>query len=403
MHKLEHLLKLINICNQKYDEIERISGANFNIFSILKLERKEVKNHSLFIYELLNINGSHGKGDLFLKLFFKKVLKLEHYDELKSCVVKREDSTKYNRYIDFTIETDKHQIGIEMKIDAKDGEHQLYDYYQELKERQKNEQKAILYYLTLYGQEPSERSIKKSRQKLTTNQYKQISFDIEIIDWLEECIKESATTATVRELLIQYLNSIKNITHNSHSKDQIMEVTNILTQGDNLKVYLEAEESVLEAKIQLQLKFFLNLKEKLNKDGLEFEFILPENNNSLHQAIAAYYRSKCKTCYSLDLKLSDEYTIQICLGNAVRDPCLYFSMDNIKTNKMRKGLQNNHWVRNEGGYTWYWKYSSTRLNFYNPLDTLEVLDLFDDKNLNQVTDEIVNELSKDIEILKAFI
>lgn len=40
------------------------------------MERNEVKTYSNFIYEILNKNASHGKENLFLKLFLE-VLKIE--------------------------------------------------------------------------------------------------------------------------------------------------------------------------------------------------------------------------------------------------------------------------------------------------------------------------------------
>lgn len=51
------------------DELQKTSGQNFNIFDILSIGHYEVKTHSPFIGELLNPNGRHCMGDVFLRHF----------------------------------------------------------------------------------------------------------------------------------------------------------------------------------------------------------------------------------------------------------------------------------------------------------------------------------------------
>ncbi|MGI6160464.1 MAG: PD-(D/E)XK nuclease family protein [Christensenellales bacterium] len=55
-------------------EEEKAQDANFNVFSILGMERREVETHSRFLYELLNPKGSHGCEHLFLSQFCETVL-----------------------------------------------------------------------------------------------------------------------------------------------------------------------------------------------------------------------------------------------------------------------------------------------------------------------------------------
>jgi len=108
--QMKMLISQVVTLNEKYNAIKRLNGENFNIFSILDMERKEVETHSKFIYELLDTKGSHGQGELFLQLFISGVLKLPDEDVL---AVKREDVTRYtdrNRRIDFVIESKEHQV-----------------------------------------------------------------------------------------------------------------------------------------------------------------------------------------------------------------------------------------------------------------------------------------------------
>ena len=62
--------------------LERIKGEKFNVFSILKMESKENDTHSNFIGELLNPQGSHFKGSIFLKLFL-----LYHWEKQFSLIL----------------------------------------------------------------------------------------------------------------------------------------------------------------------------------------------------------------------------------------------------------------------------------------------------------------------------
>ena len=117
--------------------------------------------------------------------------------------------TNYYRRIDFTIETSKYQIGIEMKIDADDEVAQLFDYLQEMQLRKRNNQnEAKVYYLTLDGKYAAQKSLYKEGTTFPTTTkripYTRISFYNDILNWLEKCIREVENTLIVRELLIQY-------------------------------------------------------------------------------------------------------------------------------------------------------------------------------------------------------
>ena len=76
MIKTLEIKKLLNdtrkiIAHQKDKEI--LKGEKFNIFSILGMESKENKTHSAFLCELLNPDGSHLKGNIFLKLWLQTI------------------------------------------------------------------------------------------------------------------------------------------------------------------------------------------------------------------------------------------------------------------------------------------------------------------------------------------
>lgn len=48
--------------NMKFDNQQ---GENFNLISLLGMERDEVRTHSRIVGDLLNPKGSHGQGGVF--------------------------------------------------------------------------------------------------------------------------------------------------------------------------------------------------------------------------------------------------------------------------------------------------------------------------------------------------
>lgn len=68
LNTIQSLLTQIDLITDRYEEIERITGEKFNVFTILAKSTDEIA-HSKFIANLLNPKGTHGQGDLYLRLF----------------------------------------------------------------------------------------------------------------------------------------------------------------------------------------------------------------------------------------------------------------------------------------------------------------------------------------------
>lgn len=175
------LLEQVNTLNNHYKKINYLTGENFNIFRILKLESSEVRLHSAFLAELLNPQGNHGQKDIFLKLFVDLFCFKKNLIVTESCRVEIEkhitsinqDFTEGGR-IDIVI-TDKngHQILIENKIYAPDQKNQLlrYHYYAP---------KADLLYITLDGKEPDKNSY---NSLINEEHFKCFSYKTDILKW----------------------------------------------------------------------------------------------------------------------------------------------------------------------------------------------------------------------------
>ena len=240
--ELQHLLTQVSTISKKYDEIAEITGENFNIFKILKMETKEVKTHSAFLAELLNPKGSHGQGDVFLKLFIEEVREWENSRENISYCKKFEllnfntskakanvefyisqtTDTEGGR-IDILIESNPNKIIIENKIHAKDQPFQLLRY----KNYGKN---APLFYLTLWQwQEPSPNS-KENLEEF--KDYKRISYENEIHNWLEKCREKAVNHSLLRESITQYIYLIKYLTGKTLNKKMEQDMLDVICHSE---------------------------------------------------------------------------------------------------------------------------------------------------------------------------
>ena len=85
LNTINQLLNEIRTISESYKRVAEATGENFNIFSVLQMERNEVKTHSRFLADLLNPKGIHGRKDVFLKKFVER-FGIETFDTIKTKV-----------------------------------------------------------------------------------------------------------------------------------------------------------------------------------------------------------------------------------------------------------------------------------------------------------------------------
>jgi len=140
--------------------IERQTAPDYNIFYVLKnMAASEVKLHSPFLADLLDVHGQHCQGDLFYREFLK-VLNLPEDiflpADLNWFSVQTEAASGtggIDILITYRKEGQYFALAIENKIYAGDQEKQLERYHNYLV--QEYDQNFRLIYLTLDGRKPS--------------------------------------------------------------------------------------------------------------------------------------------------------------------------------------------------------------------------------------------------------
>lgn len=231
MDKIKNLLQQVSIIQRKYDEIAKITGENFNIFSIMRAESDEVRTHSRIIAEFLNPKGMHNQGSVFIKLFFDEIQSLQdikdnfNYENVTVLVEEHvgtiDKDYSEGGFIDIVIKDSEHQVVIENKIYAGDQKGQLLRY-------KNNYPDCKLIYLTLNGKEPSEFSYKIGNEKdLKLEEIILISYLYNIKNWIEKCLEKTHSLPIIRETLVQYLHLIKKLTNqttNNNMKAEIKEL-----------------------------------------------------------------------------------------------------------------------------------------------------------------------------------
>lgn len=256
------LLEKIGAVLKHQEALKIAKGETFNIFSILRMERAEVKTHSAFLAELLNPKGSHLMGSVFLEAFLSVInYPTEIATETKTKIDITTAKVFVEYYIGIVTETEggridilikdakKTCITIENKIDAGDQDNQLVRY------KNYNTATNTVYYLNLDGKDPSD----DSKGELEPgNHFYIISYRDQIIAWLQKCLALSVEQPLLRESIKQYLLLIKKIT-NTLDNTQEKEVANLIIN------HLEESEQIADKYNKVLEEIRENFRTKLEK------------------------------------------------------------------------------------------------------------------------------------------
>lgn len=309
-------------------EIKRNSGGDFNIFSVLNIERDEVFTHSNMIYSFLNSESEHFMKDKYLKLFLKIVLNINEPYLSKKWYVEREWPFDDGR-IDFVIYNDEYFLAVEMKIDAVDQPKQLKRYEDYAKTRRKN---YIIYYLTLNGKESSAQSKEGMETKVHL-----ISFEEHIMKWLQMCINITPVQYRVYDALKQYRELVDKIISN---KGEEKEMVSLLMNKDNYMAFKELQKSEIAMKQKFIEKFCGKLEEKFKENNLGFQSIFNVNGFFCNpKGVIQYALTTDKTLITeKNIVYNLIYIIEI---SETEGSLIYgYRLKNIKTNTFITSMEN---------------------------------------------------------------
>lgn len=406
IENIQQLMTKINEISNKYEEISKVSGDNFNVFRVIELTSDEVRLHSKFLAELLNPKGSHGQGSKFLDLFIQQ-FDIKNVDPETSKVdvekyIGNKTDTEGGR-IDILIEdSNQNAIIIENKIYARDQENQLVRY------STYTTNSKIIFYLNLDGSDPSEYSCHGLK---IDEDFKVISYKDDILTWLENCKKESVSLPLLREGITHYMNLIKHLTGQSTNTTMGKEIRNLLAlTPQNIEIAIKIANSTIDAKRKIQWDFWKKLREEFVLRGItlleESKSISLVSETKVYQYDGKKSKKKWYGLWSPLIEINDTiiyYGIEIDWSiyfgfRAEKDDNIYIAK-NPEYEKIRdiiKEIDDNY----ETKPSWLGKQLvNPRLNF-QVFDTKDVFNLADRNNLEQVVKDIVQKSINDIKLLK---
>lgn len=229
------LAKLISEARSRADERARETHERFNVFTTLLGAGDEVRLHTRFIHCLLNPEGSHDCGRLFLDLFLETLR--EHpglgHDDSPAALgapcgevewsVEKEAFRGNHGQIDLLLETQGFGIAIENKIHAGEQPEQLARYSRYLRSRY--EAGARVIYLTLDGKQSSTHE---------QTPYIRISYANHVTAWLEKCLKETRSIIPIHQVLLQYREVVRHITGQTLDSSLMKTVTEFILSNPEI-------------------------------------------------------------------------------------------------------------------------------------------------------------------------
>ena len=220
LNSIKYLLKKYSPFLEKLKEVDKNEAPHYNLFQVLNIQFLEARVHTPFLTNLLDVQGSHSQGPMFLYQFLKTIFqnnsKLPNSFIKDYFLIKSEFKTSQG-VIDIVInyrhprKEDQFIVIIENKVYAPDQETQILRYYNYATKTLKyNDSQISIVYLKPYKRLPSEYSLPSDvRNKLIEKGVlKLIGYTPEIINWLKECVND-IKSEKLKQSITQYIDNLK--------------------------------------------------------------------------------------------------------------------------------------------------------------------------------------------------
>ena len=398
--QVEHLLTEVNAISTKYDFMYKKTGEYFNVFDIVGVKSDEVRICRL-IKELIDPKGCHCQGTIYLRLFMEHVLHInEAFSEkdYQQAFVAKEYIIDANRRIDLVIKMANKFIPIEVKIYAGEQANQCKDYVG----------KAVganLYYLTLDGHAPSVYSTGEEQPNKKINL---ISFSVEILEWLDKCLKITAAQrlTPISEILRQLIDVIRRMT-NRMGEDKENGIVAVISESrKNIESAMMIEQSLKQAKIEMIKKVMCEIDRKiLDKQGwkersTEYELDYEAVANSFYANNKSTYPG-LNYCLKKDVKEDIDVCFRVEIDNNIF--CGYCTPKEKKDAGNQLSVSEAEEILNykcafpsmEDSWWLYWEYlpnEEDTANFKNANNAW--YDLFDDSKFEKFIEKCMETIAK---------
>lgn len=414
MEKFLYNLKLIY---NKYKVMDSLK-SDFNVFDLIINPYDEVHLHSRMIYSILTERKFQKQ---FLMSFLNSIdVSLPEdfsFSDFKNISVEKEKAISNGRvdlFISFKIKNISYNVLIENKLLAGDQPEQINKYLSYMNSSYPNDNNYVCY-LTLDGSAPSDDSTKR------LDEIKLISYDREIMNWIEECIKIVSREPGVREVLIQYSSLLERLT--GKDVDFIMELKEYLLEDpENFIIANSMIPALNDVKAELQFRVWTKLEESLDLMFEKFPNINYKKMNinnelgSLHQfytesKVNDLYKSRSSGCYGINYSLdATKYIGDVLFRVECNKPDgVFYGLKKMEGKKMDEDSEEYKIFSekfrpkefNTSRWWFVWKYinlNGKSFNFLNMDKDLSYL-LFDESKLDNFIKSITIEIESFIHLI----
>ena len=257
--------RVVDIVEEYRSKREQI-GLDYNVFTLMDIERRERETHEYMIYSILNYRNSLCKKE-FIKQFLRNMGIPQSFLRGNWDVDKEHYTGKYG-IIDLFLHSNGHNkkcVVVELKVDAGDQKSQIKRYEEYVLKCGYQDYRIV--YLTLDGKKPSEQSYEgmKNPRRLLCRNYRE-----HVVNWLESCEEICQECGVHAGFIQQYQILLKKL-----SEEEKMEndVAKLIKSSKELRACLEIEQALHEIKGQILYDFMDAIYHAMEKKGCEFLYV----------------------------------------------------------------------------------------------------------------------------------
>ena len=263
---IDQAADIVDVYRKKREQI----GLDYNVFTLMDIERREEETHEYMIYSILNYSNP-----VLRKKFIEQFL--IHMGIPKSFLreqwtVEREHYTeKYGR-LDLFFKPRGHSkkcVVVELKVDAGDQPRQLKRYEDYVRACGYQDYRII--YLTLDGRDPEEQSYDGM---VHPEWLMRKSFGVDVLNWLEGCIEICQNKNVDAGFMQQYWILLKKLTEEDKMQDAMEnEIAGLIRNSQDLRTCLGIEQALPVIKGQILFDFMDAIYHAMEKKGCNFYYV----------------------------------------------------------------------------------------------------------------------------------
>ncbi|WP_257938429.1 PD-(D/E)XK nuclease family protein [Campylobacter lari] len=277
----DFLDKFASFKKERMQERKRLGKNDYNPLLKVLPAHDEVNLHSGILKSLLNPSENHEQVRLFLDLFLEKIGLKEWFRESDDVKVLKE-----YKNIDIYIHNGIKHIILENKIWASDQYEQISRYIDILNQQGvsykdiENIENIAVIFLTPYGDRgPSKKSLDEWEIENTKNGlflkkgddkvlYRQISYEVEILNWLQECQERVKNICSLSQAIEFYKDVIKTLIN---KKESDMDIVNFL-KDEKKENYCELVLEICKKKDDIFKQCLVEICKSLNFENWEIKY-----------------------------------------------------------------------------------------------------------------------------------